>query len=124
VLATALRYLPIVVGLAAGLWYPVTFLRTARQAGEKGHDVDRAALVDAFLVSLVALLLAWLWVPWQLVPPALWAVPVGVDAYALLVSAAAWRDLRWAHGGKGGERTASTLVGAVAVAAIFYLVVR
>ena len=58
---TALHYLPVVVGIGAGLWYPVRFLRTAGRTRDPGHDVDRVALVDAFLASVVALLFAWLW---------------------------------------------------------------
>jgi hypothetical protein len=124
VFATILEHLPAVVGIAAGLWYPFAFLRTARRAHDGARDADRADLLDGFLVSVIALLFAWLWVPWQVVPPALWGLLVAVDAYALLLAAAAWRGLPWSYGGNARGRLANSLVGAVVVGGIFYLVLR
>jgi hypothetical protein len=125
VLATVLEYLPAVVGVAVGAWYPVAFLRTARRAHDaEGRAADRIDLVDRLVASLLALLVAWLWVPWQVVPPLLWSVLVLVDAYALLLAAAAWRGLPWAGHGEARRRVTSSVAGAAVVAGIFTLVLR
>jgi hypothetical protein len=117
-LGTILELWPAVVGGAVGIWFPLAYLRTAWQAHHEPAGKDRAGLVDGFLVALLALLLSWLWIPWQYVPPALWAVLVAVVAYAVLLSAAAWRELPWAAG-RPRRQLANTVVGGAVVAGIF-----
>ena len=122
---TILEYLPIVVGIGAGLGYPIAFLvkaiRSDPAAGREG--TDRVTLVDAFLVALLALLFAWLWVPWHVVPPVVWAVLVGIVAYGAVRAVPAWRAAPWATGPHPRRRLASTAVGAAVIAALFVAVV-
>jgi hypothetical protein len=124
-LGTILEYLPIVVGIGVGLGYPIAFvvkaIRSDPAAGRDGND--RVALVDAFLVAALALLFAWLWVPWHVVPPVVWAVLVGVVVYGVVRAVPALRAGPWAAGPHPGRKLASTAVGAAAIAALFVAVV-
>jgi hypothetical protein len=122
-MGSVLAYLPIVVGVGVGLWYPPAFLiKAVRAAPDRG--TDRNSLLEAFLVAVLALLFAWLWVPWQVVPPLVWAALVGVVAYATLCTALVWRTLPWATGPRPGRQLLSTVVGGAAIAAVFVVVLR
>jgi hypothetical protein len=118
------EYLPAVVGAVVGLWYPAAFLRTAVRAGREGagrDSAERLTLVDGFLAALLALLFAWLWVPWQVVPPALWGVLVGVVGYGVVRAAEAWRAAPWVRGDRPATRVAGTAGGGLFIAALFVL---
>jgi hypothetical protein len=122
---TILEYLPVVVGIGVGFGYPIAFVvKAIRSAPVAGRDgTGRVALVDAFLVAALALLFAWLWVPWHVVPPVVWAGLVGLVVYGAVRAVPALRAGPWAAGPHPGRKLASTAVGAAAVVALFAAVI-
>jgi hypothetical protein len=112
----------LVVGLPVAVWYSCAFVRLAIAGGERAAP-DRRTLADRFLVAVATLLLAWLWVPWQYVPPPVWAALAGIVVYGVLRAAAGpWRSLPWVEGPKPVRQLADTAVGGVLVAALVVLV--
>ena len=116
-----LEYLPIVVGAGLGVWYPLALLFKVVRAEPDG-STDRNSVIEAFLVALLALLFAWLWVPWQVVPPVVWALLVGVVAYAAVAAVPVLRAAPWAAGPHPARQLLSTVVGGAALAASFVVV--
>lgn len=79
---------------------------------------DRAGVLDGLATALIGVVLPRLLVPWQTVPPLLWAVPVAITAYGTLLAAGRWRRLPWLAGRRPALRLAGTVVAVVAVLTI------
>lgn len=99
----------------ACLWFPIGFCIAAARVGRKGGAHDRRGLIDAFATALVAVLLSWVLLPWGALPALLWAVPVAVTAYGVLLAAGAWPGLPTVAGRWRGLKLTGTAVGVALV---------
>ena len=83
----------LLVALALIATYPVLVAAQAARAGRRGGLRDRAGAVVDVVGAVVAVVLVRVLAPWDLVAPALWALPVAATAFTALMSALAWRSL-------------------------------
>ncbi len=87
---------PVLLAAVAGLalvGVPLAFAVRGARAGRRGGLRDRAAAVEGAVGALVAVVAAHRLVPWQAVPPVLWALPVAATVLGVATSALAWPAL-------------------------------
>lgn len=103
-----------------GLGFTVAFAVSMARAGRR-DAVDRRSLIDGGCVALVGVFVSWLWVPWDVVPPLAWALPVALTAYGVLRAADLWPRLPWVTGPRPALKAGGTVAN-VAVVAVIYAV--
>lgn len=111
------------IGIAVLLWLPATFAWAAARAGRPGGARDRRTLMTGVGGAAVGLAGGLAFVPWDIVPPALWGVGAAVSAWGLITAARAWPRLPTVVGTRPGLRLAvSGLSLALSAAAVAVLV--
>lgn len=114
-------WLPAVVGAALLVGYPAMFVHAAARAGRPGARRDRLALVSGFATAVIGLALGRVWVPWDVVPPLAWALPVAATSYGVVVTGWAWRSLPVLASGRPWARYAGAGFTVALAATVVYL---
>ena len=112
------QYAPIAVGAGFGLWFPIAFVLGVARHGRKGGVEDRRQVLDGLLLALFGVLAAYLWLPWDVVPRLLWALPVALTVYGVVLAVPLWRELPWLSGSRvkaAGTVVTAAVLGLVAV---------
>lgn len=102
-----------VTGLLLGVGLPSLLVLRMLWRGRGGGIADRRGGVEGLLGALAGLLLAWLWVSWDVVPRLVYALPVALTVYGLLLLGRHWARLPWVAGAPRGWKLANTGVAAV-----------
>lgn len=111
------------IALGVCLWTTAAFALTASRAGVRGGAGDRRSLVSNAGEAAFGLALGRAFIPWDVIPPLVWAVPAAMAAWGLLAAARSWRDLPGVSGDRKRIRLALTSGGVLLKAALVVAIV-
>ncbi|HEY8472842.1 MAG TPA: hypothetical protein VIL37_09435 [Natronosporangium sp.] len=118
-----LEWLIPAAGIAFLLWYPAAFAYSATAVGRRGGAKDRLALFVAAAGAGFGLAFGRSFGPWDLIPPALWAIPAALTAWGVLASIWQWPALPVVVGRRPRLRIATTVAGITTVVLLIVLIV-
>lgn len=110
-------------GIAFLVWSPATFAYAVSRVGRRGGARDRLALVSGGAAAAFGLAFGRTYAPWDLIPPALWAIPAIATAWGIIASAWLWPTLPPVVARRPQLRLVSTVIGVMVYAALIVLVV-
>jgi hypothetical protein len=120
---TMLEWALAAAGIGFLLWSPATFAYSASFAGRRWGAKDRLALFAGFGAAALGLAFGRAYAPWDLIPPALWAIPAAATAWGVLAGAWAWPALPPVAARRPWLRVASVVTGVAIYAVLIVLVV-
>lgn len=106
------------VAIALMLWFPFAFCLAATSAGKRGGCPDRRSMVTGFAEAGLGLGIGHALVPWDIVPPTLWAVPATVTAWGVIAAARNWPTLPTIVGSRPWLRIAGAVLWAAVCGAL------
>lgn len=109
--------------LALLLWFPMAFTFAASRTGGRGGYHDRRSVVTGFAEAALGLGIGHAIVPWDVIPPAVWAVPATITACGAVVVVRVWPTLPVVVGARPRLRLVGTALGVAFCAVVVAVMV-